>query len=175
MSDDYKHAVHLESALSVAHDLIDTVSRLKADNKFLEDGYTKFNDVISERQRQIEALTYECSVRDDKIKFLEASLENAKADTESKRLDLVTSNNDCVSLMQEREALMNTVRELKHLIKSQEATIFDHNRAIETHKNEAVMWKTMCEDQVVRMKELGEQIIQLKEQITLPTKASKRK
>ena len=72
---DIESSVRLESALSVAHDLVDTIIHLKADSKLLGDRVDQnahaAKSIIDERERQIAALVEECNARDAKINELE--------------------------------------------------------------------------------------------------------
>jgi chromosome segregation ATPase len=81
MPNDYESGVHIESALSVAHDLVDTVIRLKADSKLLADrvdsNANSAKAIIDERERQINALIEECTQRDQVIADLKANAENS--------------------------------------------------------------------------------------------------
>lgn len=112
---DYESSVHLESALSVAHDLVDTVIRLKADSKLLGDKVesisSNLNSMLPERERQIQALIDECAKRDETLKEISTDRNTLLLRSDSFERQLRDKQSEI-------EALQVTIRSLKTHIDS---------------------------------------------------------
>lgn len=124
---EYESRVQMESALSVAHDLVDTIVNLKTEIKFLAENQSKFTSIVTERDNQIQALIDECSRRDDTITGLGhqiTSLTNEIGNLKSERL---VQGKDHDKLLSDRESFLSTIRELKGIISTQDGEIVKLN------------------------------------------------
>lgn len=128
MSVDYASSVHLQSALSVAHDFVDAIAQLRSELKIAQDqidvNARSYQAILEERERQIAALIAECANRDQTI----ATDTNAVSALEAK-LTILSNDN---------EVHKNTIRELKGLITVRDAEIANLNAEIESMRTPVV-------------------------------------
>lgn len=117
---EHELSIRLSSALSVAHDFTDAIVSLKADVKILQDTIENNNasyvKILEERQRQIDALVNEVADRERQLNnkaIDENSVSEIKAESEKARISYEVQLTKTVN---EKNSLMNSVRELKALI-----------------------------------------------------------
>ena len=131
---EYESKIHLETALSVAHDFTDAIVGLKAEIKILQDRIDNNNAsvkvMLDERERQINALTNDYAKLNEKYIVLQNETAQDKSITDKE----ISTHAEKVKLSEqlaekarsESASHLNTIRAMKSIIteKDNEIVVF---------------------------------------------------
>jgi chromosome segregation ATPase len=157
MSTDTESELRYDYALSVAHDLLDTVVGLKAELKLLagrlDQNAQSATLIIQERENQIQALIDECSRRDDRIAGLEQRLGEKNGFSSDLEEQFNRVHRELQNAKDEIEAHKKSIGDLKaHINTASEQHQEDLNK-LAHEKDQAIDWLKDALDKAEKSKE----------------------